>query len=170
MKKKGQLKIQQMAFVLVALMIFFAMVGIIFFSIYLSELREDVQDLRDREARELVRKLSSSPEFTFNAESCASCVDFIKALKVREMGEYKKFWKLDYLVLEKINNKTKSNQKECDTTNIHECDKITIIGNDSYGSAKSSFVVIAWWDDRLLGGNGDYRYELGKIYASEIDI
>src|SRR3989338_2188061 len=89
---KGQLKIQQMAFVLVALMIFISMVGIIFFSVYLSDLKKDVQDLRDREAREIVRKIASSPEFIFTAESCASCVDFIKVLKLKGLNEYKKFW------------------------------------------------------------------------------
>ena len=166
MKKKGQLKIQQMAFVLVALMIFISMAGIIFFSVYLSDLRKDVQDLRDREAREIVRKIASSPEFVFSPESCVSCVDFIKILKLKDLNEYKKFWNLDYLVVEKINNKTKSEKKECETS-INDCDRITIIGNDNY-SAKSSFVTIVTWDESLGGGN--YRYELGKIYASGIDV
>lgn len=168
MMKKGQLKIQQMAFVLVALMVFIAMVGIVFFSFYLTDLREEVGELKDREARELVRKLSSSPEFVFSPESCVSCIDFVKVLMIKDTVEYKKFWNLDYLVIEKLNNKTKEQKIECNTANMEECDKITIIGNNNYGSSKSSFVSLARWDNNLGGGN--YRFDLGKIYVSEIDI
>ncbi len=168
MEKKAQLKIQQMAFVLVALVIFMGMVGIIFFSVYVSDIRKDASELRDKEARELVRKISSSPEFVFSAQSCVSCVDFIKVLKLKDLAEYKNFWKLDYLIVERINNKSSSELIECTLTNIDNCDKISVIGKENFGSAKSSFVTLVRWDESLGGGN--YRYELGRIKVSEIDI
>ena len=88
--KKAQLKIQQMSFVLVAIVIFFALVSLVYFSISFSSLQEDAEQLRKDEAKQLVRKLSNTPEFAFTSETdCAICIDFDKAMQLANSEQYK---------------------------------------------------------------------------------
>ncbi len=162
------MKIQQMAFVLVAVMIFFGMVALVYFSLSVSNLRENAAGLKEKEAVELVKKISSSPEFFFAGRTCSSCVDMDKVLMLKESPEYKKFWNLDYLAVEKVNNKTRL--IECTRINYPDCDAITIVKETSnFGTATSAFVTLARWDSGL-GPRGSYRYELGRIYASGRNI
>ena len=50
LNRKGQMKIQQMAFILVALIIFLSMASLIYFSIRISSLREGANSLEERNA------------------------------------------------------------------------------------------------------------------------
>ena len=161
---KGQMKIQQMAFVLVAVMIFFGMVALIYFSISFSNIKDRAESLREKEAREIVKKISSSPEFSSDIGDCSSCVDLDKVLMLKEEEDYKKFWNLDYLVVEKISNKT--SVIECTKVNYPDCDKITIIEKtQDFGLVDEAFVTLIRWDPDL-GSSGSFRYELGRVYAS----
>jgi hypothetical protein len=63
--RKGQMKIQQMAFVLMAIVIFFALVSLFYFSIRIRSLQKSALSLREEEAKELIRKLAVTPEFSF---------------------------------------------------------------------------------------------------------
>ncbi len=161
---KGQMKIQQMAFVLVALMIFFGMAALVYFSFSMSNLKQNAQELKDKEGIEIVKKISTSPEFAFGGRACSSCVDFDKILILKENAKYKKFWNLDYLTVEKVSNKT--SLKECDRFTYPDCEVITVVKESgNFGAANAAFVTLARWDSGL-GAGGGFRYELGKIYAS----
>ena len=157
--KKGQMKIQEMAFVLVAIIIFFAMVALVYLSIRLSSLREDVTLQREQSARELVKKLSDIPEFSW--ADCSGCIDADKVLVLKNRASYKKLWDVDYLMVEKVYpNKTKI---ECNKANYPDCTTITLINNTKdYGAPTSAFVALCRYE-----ADGDYtKCELGKIYAS----
>ena len=115
--KKGQTKIQEMAFVLIAIIVFFAMVALVYFSIRLSNLREDVTTQREQAARETVRKLSDIPEFSW--AGCSNCIDMDKVVMLKERTTYTNFWDLDYLSIEKIYpNRT---ARECTPSNYPDC-------------------------------------------------
>ena len=62
--KKSQMKIQQMAFMLIAIMIFFALVGLIILTVGFSGLKEKATALQEENANLLVSKLANSPEFS----------------------------------------------------------------------------------------------------------
>lgn len=161
---KGQLKIQQMAFMLVALVVFFAMVGIIYVIFSVSSLRQTAQELRDKEAVELVKKLASSPELAFTSESdCSSCIDFEKALMLKDLNNYKNFWNLGYLKIERVS--PDENDEECNKFNFPHCKSVTIIESVN-AKPKTAFVALARWDPDLKR----YRRELGKIYASSEEL
>src|SRR3989344_33731 len=115
--KKAQMKIQQMAFVLLAIMIFFAMVGLIYFTISIANVQASAEELRDNEARETVKKLSGSPELGFTSTTdCSSCIDLDKALILT------------------------------DSTRYHDCSQITLINKGGSLSTKTAIVAIAHWD------------------------
>jgi hypothetical protein len=160
--KRGQIKIQQMAFMLVALVIFFAMVGLIYVGLSLNSLKKSAQGLQDVEAIEIAKKIASSPELAFTSLSmsdCSSCVDLEKALMLKEIINYKSFWNLNYLMIEKVYpNQT---DVECTRYNFPDCSKITIIANDTVAS-ETAFVSLVRWDPDLQR----YRYELGKVHTS----
>ncbi len=163
--KKAQLKIQQMAFVLAAIIIFFAIVSILYLSISLRGLRGAASSLNEQEASELVRKLASTPEFSFEQNDCSNCIDLDKVLLLKSRQSYKEFWNLDFLKIEKVYPSQAS--LECEKSNYPDCSTITIIGKEDFGSPKSAFVSLCRWEQEK---GGYTKCELGVIYASGKDI
>jgi len=153
---KGQMKIQQMAFVLIAIVIFFAMVAIVYFSIRVSDIRESAVLLREEEAKELVRKLAGTPEFM--SIECANCIDLDKILILKGKKSYDEFWDLRYLAVEIIHP---IREEECDNTNYPDCGRVTLVEADEIGVPYSAFVSVCRWDSE-----GYTKCELGKVYAS----
>ena len=162
--KKGQAKIQEMAFVLIAIIIFFAMVALVYFSIRLYSLRGEATTLGEETARETVRKLSDIPEFSWAKSGCSNCIDLDKVLALKGMiadGTYKDFWDLDYLAIRRIYPERTAG--ECTSSNYLDCTTISLINKTAdYGSPVSAFVALCGFD---AGSNG-IKCELGKIYAS----
>mgnify|MGYP001592191332 CR=1 FL=1 len=149
---KAQMKIQQTAFMLVALVLFFSMVGLIYFSISLANTRERASDLYEKEALETVKMLSGTPELAFTAGSgCSSCIDLYKALAL-ETDTAKDLWNFDYLEIEIVYP-------------IASSTKITLIDRGQQ-KPKTAFVTIVSWDNTKLS----YVYELGKIHATQKNI
>ena len=158
---RGQIKIQQMAFVLVAMMIFFGFVALIYFSLRISNLEESAVGLKDEEAKELIKKIASSPEFNFGVEDCSNCIDLDKVLVLSERKPYEEFWNLDYLEIEKVYPVF---EEECNKANYPSCKTIRIIGESSdYGSATGAFVSLCRWED---SNDGYFKCELGRIISS----
>lgn len=152
---KGQLKVQQMAFVLVALAILFGMVLLLYFSITLRSMGKEALELNREEAGELVKSIASSAEFGLS--DCPNCVDLDKLMLLKYRNSYKEFWNLDYLRIDKIY--PIANEKECELSNYPECSTITLIKKE-VGSPSSAFVSLCRWER-------EYRKcELGRIYAS----
>lgn len=158
--KRAQMKIQEMAFVLIAIIIFFALVAVIFFSISLSSLKQQAGLQRQEVAMELVRKIADIPELSW--AGCSGCVDYDKLMALKDKAVYDKFWDVDYLMVERIYpNRT---QAECTKANYPDCATITIVNNTKFfGTTVVSFVSICSYEQ----SNGGYiRCELGRIHAA----
>lgn len=159
---RGQIKIQEMAFVLVAFMIFFALVGLLYLSVRTSQMRGNVENLHDDEARQIVRKLAATPEFSWS--DCSGCIDMDKVIALREQVKnktYQNLWDLDYLAIELVYPARAGG--ECSLGNYPLCNKTIIIKTqENYGVAYSAFVSLCHWE-------ADTNYEkceLGRIYAA----
>lgn len=164
---KGQMKMQQTAFMLVALVIFFSMVGLIYFSISMANLRKNAAKLAEKEALETVKMLAGTPEFAFTSSSdCSNCVDLDKVLLLSEKmdSNYKNFWNFEQLEVEIVYPKPSSNAK-CTKANYPTCKNIVLIEKGEK-KPKTAFVTLARWDSRL----GTFKYELGKIHATEKNL
>ena len=139
------------------------MVALVYFSIRLSSLREDVTIQREQDAKETARKLADIPEFSW--ADCSNCIDMDKVImlkeRIGERGTYKNFWDLDYLAIERIYpNRTTG---ECTSSNYPDCTTLVLINNtNNYGSPVSAFVALCGFDAAYSG----IKCELGKIYAS----
>lgn len=159
--KRGQMKIQEMAFVLVAVMIFFGLVALLYFSIRMSGLRGEVETMGQNEAMEIVQKMSARPELAWTASDCENCIDFDKIMALKENLKYKGFWGLDYLRIERVYPFGKG---ECTKANYPNCKSITLIAKENFGTPPSAFVSLCRYD--FKEGQSYTRCEIGKIYAS----
>ncbi len=156
---KGQFKIQEMAFVLVALMILFALIAVIYVSLRVSSLRQGVEGQQDEQALLLARKLATTPELAWLATTCAHCIDTDKALMLKQHRNYNSFWDVDYLAIEWV---VPALEGECTPQTYPSCKTITII-NRSRGTPVSSFVALCRHEE---GAQGTMHCTLGKILVS----
>ena len=84
---RAQMKIQQMAFMLIAVTLFFVLVAMFFLMIFLSDLRRSAELLEEKNALLLVSKLSESPEFSCGASfgtQKTNCIDGDKMIALKE--------------------------------------------------------------------------------------
>lgn len=149
-----------MAFVLVGVFIFFALVGLVYVSVRMAVLKGDSGDLKESDALENVRMIYSSPEFIWQAFDCEGCVDLDKAMVLKGRKIYSNFWGLDYLALKRIY--PQGRDIECSEVNYPDCSTITIINKTTnVGAVYGAFVALCRWDE-----SGRTRCEIGKVYSS----
>ena len=154
LNKKGQLKIQQMIFVLIAVTLLFVFVGIFFLSIKLNTLKKTASNLEEEEAKLLVSKLANSPEFSCGysfGSGRTSCVDFDKVMALKSMKEdYSGFWGIAKIEIRKI---FPDETGECDSSNYPNCGLVTILDKEiNTGPATSNYVILCRKDsnDRVI--------------------
>ncbi|MBX4196837.1 hypothetical protein KW805_04580 [Candidatus Pacearchaeota archaeon] len=147
-----------MAFVLVALLIFFSMVALIYASLRISHLKGQAGTLAQAQAQELARTLASAPELQ---GKCDSCIDTDKALILKEKlnSEYKGLWKVSYLRIERLYPNAQN--RECTRMNYPDCSTLTLI-NGSLGTAQGAFVNLC----RYVAEKKYIQCDIGKIYVS----
>jgi len=155
--RKGQMKIQQMAFVLVALMLLFGMVALFYFSVVLKDTRSSAQELEEQKVLEQIKKIATSPEFKW-VEDCDSCIDFDKALLLSERKSYNGFWGFDYLMFEKVGG-----VGNCTRASYPECKSLTI-ANKRIGTPVNTFITLC--RQEVKEGTPYNVCELGKVYAT----
>ena len=145
--KRGQMKVQEMAFVLVALMIFFALVALLYISFRNSSLHQSAREVSDERAQAAIRVLAAAPEIAWS--ECKGCVDedklfllkerLAKNVSVRTLSQY------DYIALDIIYPPRTGG--ECMPGNYPFCNHTTVLKERSdYGIAFSSFVTACHWD------------------------
>lgn len=147
-----------MVFIIVAIIILFAIVAIFFFSIRFGSLQANVEDLRKDAVLTQVRKMTGTPEFNWlGSDDCASCVDLDKIMFLKERNSYKGFW-TDVALL-KISRAYPTYQStECTTQNYPECNEITLVDKGNYQSYES-YVSLCRFDAEIK----QTKCELGKI-------
>lgn len=159
-RKKGQMKIQEMSFVLVAFMIFFVIAGLFAFAYRSLDVKEDVVEQRAREALETARKVATLPEFSFG--SCSSCIDSDKALVLKERKSYGQFFDVNVLKIEFL---YPEKQGECTLANYPDCRTITIVDQARNESGILEGVFAAVCRTEFQHGSR-HVCEWGKVYAS----
>jgi len=163
------MKIQEMAFVLVAIMIFFAIVGIFYIKIGFNGFSGDIQQQRAEAAMELVRKIASTPEFGFtkNGEMiCDSCIDTDKVMALKNMSAYKGFWNIDFFRLDYVYPQKKN--IECSYGTYPNCSTITLSNAVNHETPATAYVSLC---RNEYANNQLYtKCELGKVEISAKSI
>lgn len=141
--KRGQMKMQQMAFMLIAVTILFVFVGLFFLKIILSDNRQSANVLEEKNALLLVSKLADSPEFSCGSSfggPKSNCVDFGKVVALKDSSEkYSKFWDVEGIIIRKV---FPEEEKVCTRENYPDCGEIVIIEREGEGIGVSNFVSL----------------------------
>lgn len=132
--KKAQLKIQQMAFVLLAITLFFVLAGMFALVFLLSGLRGGATALEEKNALLLVTKLANSPEFSCGdayGSDKLNCVDADKVMVLsKNIDRYSKFWGVRDIEIIKIYPREEE-LLTCTLSNYPNCNSIKIRTGES---------------------------------------
>ena len=112
--KLGQMKMQQMIFMVIAVFIFFALVFLIYASMSTSSIKKQARDLETEKVAGMVIKLASTPEFNFNDQP--SSIDADKLMVLKDKKAYGHFLGINGVLIEKIY--PPSDEIECTETNL----------------------------------------------------
>lgn len=140
--RSGQMKIQQMAFMIIAVTILFVLVAIFFLAISLSNLQRTATSLAEEDSLLLVSKLANSPEFSCGnsfSGSRANCIDFDKLMVLSgSSGVYENFWGVTKIYVRKI---YPSDNTVCTIENYPNCGMIKLVDRSINSTAFSSNFV-----------------------------
>lgn len=162
--KRSQMKIQEMSFMLIGLVLFFIIAGIFFLVISNAGLRKSAATLSETKAISTISRLASSPEFSCTG-SKQLCVDTDKVLALKQRSAFNNYWDTSGgLVIKQVYPKL-NNEIECDIGNYGtgECNKYTLKSPGS-GFIEISSNVILCRKESKEGYSYD-KCELGSISA-----
>ncbi len=161
------MKIQQMTLMLMAIVLFFALVAMFVIVFKFSGLKESAAILEEKNAMLLVTKLANSPEFSCEGafgSARANCIDMDKVMMLKEnIAKYRDFWGVSDIEIRKIYPKSTSDII-CNTENYPDCNIIRLRSSEIVGIGVANFVSLC----RKESSDGQTydKCELGKIIVS----
>ena len=164
MKKKGQLKIQEMAFMLVAVVLFFILVGLFAISIVFKNIQESSQDIKEEATLSAIENLAGTAEFIC-PKGRTNCVDADKLMVLKDKKSYESFYSFSSLSVLRYSgfNKNESDFIECNIQNYPDCDIIDIYDKNVNENVIHSFVALC---RREYENNAGYEYcEIAQLWA-----
>lgn len=142
-KKSGQMKIQQMAFMLIAVTLFFVLAGLFVLTILFSNVKTSAKIIEQENAILLASKLANSPEFSCEGAFGGSrlvCIDSDKAMALKgSISKYTNFWGVESIEIRKI---YPPGNLECTANNYPDCNIIKVLSSDKGGTGISNFVAL----------------------------
>jgi len=167
--KKGQLKIQQMAFMLMAITLFFVLVGMFVLVFRFSGLKESASLLEEKNALLLVTKLANSPEFSCGnsfGSNRINCVDADKVMMLKENTDYEEFWGVAKIEIRKVF--PDNGDKKCTPATYQDCGVIEVFSkNVNLLPASSNYVSLCKKDS--YNGEVYDKCELALLMVSSED-
>ena len=164
--KRSQMKIQQTAFMLLAVTLFFVLVGLAVLSFKFSGLKDTATDLKKENAQLLVAKLANSPEFSCGngfGTGKIDCVDADKMMMLKQQeAKYDKFWGISNIEIRKIYPKI-SRDINCTIANYPNCNIIEL-HSGSKGTYEENFIILCRKEN---SNRGFYdKCEMAKLLVS----
>lgn len=166
--KRGQAKIQQMAFMLLALTLFFVLVGLFVLVIRFAGIADSATALEEKNALLLSTKLANSPEFACGESfgtGRINCIDGDKAIAVSEnVDAYREFWGSGITNIEIRRIYPEGEEELCKLNNYPNCNVLRIISGELSGFSVENFVSFC----RKEFGSGEVydKCEVAKLFIS----
>jgi hypothetical protein len=167
---RGQLKIQQMIFMIVAVVFLFVLVGLFFLSISLNKIQKESTNIAEREAITLVSRLANSPEFSCGnayGSNKPNCIDFDKVMVLKEnIAKYSDFWGVAKIEIRKVY--PNQGNMSCKEENYPNCGDLKILDkNVEILSYSSTFVSLCRKESSVAGPYS--KCELARLMVSSED-
>ena len=161
LKKRAQIKVQEMSFMLLFLFIFFILVLLFYLAVSLSGLKETFYENSRAGYILLASRLADSPELSCGGSE-SLCVDADKLVVFIGHENYKNFWSLDGLVVKRIYHGLNVS-KECNIGNYPNCNTYVIKRPGNNSIADASYVNLCRKD--TANGYSYTKCEIGKIFV-----
>lgn len=154
---KAQMKVKQMVFMLIAVTILIAMVGMFLLMIRIERINETASELEEQNAVLLVSKLANSPEFTCGSAfggQRSNCVDFDKLMVLKDnMWKYEDFWgvkNVELIILYTAGD-------------LRKGERIVLVEDTVTGIAPSSFITVC--KKQILNNKMQDVCTLGRLFV-----
>jgi hypothetical protein len=165
--RKAQMKIQQMAVMLMAVTLFFILVGMFVLVWSFGGLKESAAELEEKNTMLLVTKLANTPEFSCgNAFGTGkiNCVDADKVMALKDsIGKYTGFWGKDISNIEIRTIYPVEDEKECTSGNYPDCNLIKLYDREVTGNYIWNFISLCRKAEYETGI--DDKCELAKVFV-----
>ncbi len=127
MKNKAQLKIQEMAFMLVAVFLFFILVGLFIMSILFINMQDEASKLAEQKTFAAVVSLADTPELSCIATK-SNCIDGDKLITLLNKTVYQNFWPFSSIRVITMSGfgKDYNEMVECTLENYPECELFNV--------------------------------------------
>lgn len=126
-KKRGQLKIQEMAFMLMALVLFFVLAGLFALTFWSNGLRESANNLLEDRSLAVIESLSGTAEFICSGTR-TNCIDEDKVINLINRKDYQNYWAFSSLsIIKSVGfGKEEKDLIECSLANYPNCEVYNI--------------------------------------------
>jgi hypothetical protein len=155
--KKGQLKIQEMAFMLISVIIFFALAGMFFLVILSQSMSNDANLLAKEKAISTVANIANTPEFSCGA---SLCIDTDKLMVLQNRATYKGFWPVTSIVVTKTSKDTE--KILCTEKNYPNCNFFEVYKED-VGSEEGVETFVSLCRKEVINNFVFPKCELGRV-------
>lgn len=158
--RKSQLKIQEMAFMLMAVVILFVLAGLFFASVVYKNMYKNANLLSKEKAVSTVAKIADTAEF-----SCGKplCIDTDKLLAMKDKRAYDGFWPVTSLSV--LSVFPKQGLVECTQNNYPNCSSFKIYKENLENEETVATFVSLCRQEKNENGYLYEKCELGKIIA-----
>lgn len=99
----GQMKIMQMSFMIIGVFLFFVLVGLFFFRIALSDVKNGANDLAQEQAISSLKVIAAMPELNYGSrDSMVVDEDKLMVLSGNFSENYREFWPISSIEVYKV--------------------------------------------------------------------
>ena len=158
MDNKGQLKIQEMSFMLLALMIFFVMAALFFIVFSNSNLQSEAQFLDKQKTISTILRIPDTPELSCGKQGC---IDMDKLIVLMSRASFQDFFEVDGLLIRRL--PFDGVEKKCNLGSYLSCNTFILKEKPQDCVLERSYVSLCRKD--LKGGFSYDRCELGEVQA-----
>jgi hypothetical protein len=162
----GQMKIQQMAFMIMAVFFFFILVGLFFLGIQFRGVEEGAQESQMKQTLSSLEVIADMPELNYNSDRAMSLdEDKLRIMSGNFSDNYEDFWPVASIEVYKIFPRpaefVKCPALDCNYYDIYDS------GQDNI-QKYSTYVSVC---KRVRESGQTYeRCEVGKLYVGVIDV
>ena len=165
LNKKSQLKIQEMAFMIVAVILFFILVGLFAVSILYKNLQESATQINEEKTLSAIQYLAGSAEFSCTG-SKVNCIDEDKLLVMLNRKAYSDFWSFSSLKVIKQSgfDKSEASMKKCNIQNYPDCD-LFVVQDKKILNERTTSSFVALCREKYENNYNYDKCEIAKLVA-----
>lgn len=159
--KRSQLRIQQMSFMLLAVVLFFILVGLFYVGVRMRGLRDSAEDLTQQKTISTISIIAETAEFECGEGlgEAVLCIDSDKLIVMLNKEGYRSLWPSDIESLKVVKIFPKTEEEiECNKNNYPDCNSFEIFDGGGSQVYISSFAALCRKDLK-----NDYSYDKCEI-------